>query len=251
MNILTIDIGGTNVKFLATGQEERRRFPSGRSLTPQQMVDGVRAQTGDWPYEVVSIGYPGRIREGRIIREPNNLGPGWLGFDFEAALGCPVKLINDAAVQALGSYEGGELLFLGLGTGIGAAVVAEGVVVPLELGQLSYRKATYADYLGNAALKRLGRKQWQRHVEFGVARLIDALYPDDVVLGGGNAKKLIRLPKGCRLGSNANAFVGGFRLWDESEGIGAFPSSSSSSSRSSESHRKRTRTSTMKEQLNA
>src|SRR5262249_26134011 len=212
MNILTIDIGGTNVKFLAT-EQEGRRFPSGRSLTPQRMVDGVRAQTVDWPYEVVSIGYPGRIREGRIIRDPNNLGPGWLGFDFEAAFGCPVKLINDAAMQALGSYEGGEMLFLGLGTGLGATIVADWVVVPLELGQLSYRKGTYENYLGNAALKRLGREKWQRHVEYGVARLISALYPDDVVLGGGNAKKLTRLPKGCRLGTNAHAIVGGYRLW--------------------------------------
>jgi polyphosphate glucokinase len=213
MNVLAIDIGGTNVKFLATGQEERRRFPSGRTLTPQQMVEGVRGQTGDWGYDVVSIGYPGRIREERIIAEPKNLGPGWVGFDFEAAFGCPIRLMNDAAMQALGSYEGGKMLFMGLGTGLGAAIVVEGVVVPLELGQLSYRKATYAHYLGVAGMNRLGKKEWQRHVEFGVARMIDALYPDDVVLGGGNAKKLIRLPKGCRLGSNANAFLGGYRLW--------------------------------------
>jgi polyphosphate glucokinase len=214
MNVLVVDIGGTNVKILASGQAEPRRFPSGPKLTPKQMVAGVKQAAGDWKYDVVSIGYPGRLHRGRIVSEPRNLGPGWLGFDFEAAFKCPVKLMNDAAMQALGSYKGGTLLFVGLGTGLGSALVVEHTVVPMELGHLSYQKETYEDHVGLRGLKRMGKKKWTRHVTRGVERLLEAFHPDDVVLGGGNAKKLKKVPPGCRIGNNANAFLGGFRLWD-------------------------------------
>jgi polyphosphate glucokinase len=215
MRVLSVDVGGTSVKVLATGQTEPRRFLSGPAMTPRQMVAGVKQIAKGWTYDVVSIGYPGPVRRGRPIVEPHNLGPGWVGFNFKAAFRRPVKIINDAAMQALGSYQGGTLLFLGLGTGLGSALVVEGTVVPMELGHLSYKLGTYEDHVGIRGLKRLGKKQWTRHVAFGVARLIEALYPDDVVLGGGNAKKLNKLPPGCRRGDNANAFLGGFRLWDE------------------------------------
>jgi polyphosphate glucokinase len=218
MNVLVVDIGGTSVKILATGQKDPRKFPSGPELTPQLMVSGVKKLAGDWKYDVVSIGYPGVVLRGRIVAEPYNLGKGWVGFDFEAAFGCPVKLINDAAMQALGSYKGGEMLFVGLGTSLGSAVIAENVVVPMELGHLSYKNGTYQDYLGVRALERLGKKKWQKHVSYGVARLIEALHPDDVVVGGGNVRKLEELPLGCRAGDNANAFLGGFRLWEEAGG---------------------------------
>ena len=215
MNILAIDIGGTNVKFLATGQSEARRFPSGRTLTAAQMVAKVKEMTPDWNYDVVTIGYPGLVLKGCIAKEPNNLAPGWIGFDFEAAFGCPVKLINDAAMQALGSYKEGTMLFLGLGTGLGSAMVVHGVVVPMELGQLTIKKGTFSDYLGKGGLARWGKKKWLKHVEATVTRFISVLELDDVVIGGGNAKKLKQLPPCCRLGSNAKAFTGGFRLWEE------------------------------------
>jgi polyphosphate glucokinase len=218
MRVLAIDVGGTNVKVLATGQTEPRRFPSGPKMTAKKMVSGVKEITRDWKYDVVAIGYPGPVLGGRPAVEPHNLGRGWVGFNFRAAFGRPVKIINDAAMQALGGYRSGTLLFLGLGTGLGSALVVAGNVVPMELGHLSYKNGTYEDYVGVRGLKRLGRKKWARHVEFGVARLIDALHPDDVVLGGGNAKKLKKLPAGCRKGENANAFLGGFRLWDEPGG---------------------------------
>ena len=218
MRVLAIDVGGTNVKVLATGQTEPRRFPSGPKMTAKKMVSGVKEITRDWKYDVVAIGYPGPVVGGRPAVEPHNLGRGWVGFNFRAAFGRPVKIINDAAMQALGGYKGGTLLFLGLGTGLGSALVVAGNVVPMELGHLSYKNGTYEDYVGVRGLKRLGKKKWARHVEFGVARLIDALHPDDVVLGGGNAKKLKKLPAGCRKGENANAFLGGFRLWDEPGG---------------------------------
>src|SRR5262249_11938145 len=208
-------VGGTSVKILATGQDEPRGFPSGPTLTAGQMVARVKELAGGGPDDVVSIGYPGGGREGRIVTEPRNLASGWVGFDFATAFGCPVRLINDAAMQALGSYKGGVLLFIGLGTGLGSALVADGVVVPMELGHLSYRKKPYEDQVGHRGLKRLGRKKWQQHVAYGVTRLIAALHPDDVVLGGGNAKKLQELLPGCRVGSNAHAFPGGFRLWGE------------------------------------
>jgi len=215
MNVLVVDIGGTSIKILATGQDEPRKFPSGSKLTPEQMVSGVKELAGEWQYDVVSVGYPGPVLQGRVVAEPYNLASGWTGFDFEAAFGRPVKLMNDAAMQALGSYKGGVLLFLGLGTGFGAALVTDGVVTPMELGHLSYKKGTYTDYVGQRGLKRLGRKKWQQHVESGVSRLIAALHPDDVVLGGENAKKLREIPPGCRVGDNVKAFLGGFRLWGE------------------------------------
>lgn len=214
MKVLAVDVGGTHVKVLVTGQTEPRRFVSGPKMTPRQMVAGIKELTKDWKYDVVSIGYPGLVLRSRVASEPHNLGRGWVGFNFKAALGRPVKLINDAAMQALGSYKRGNLLFLGFGTGLGSALVVQGNVVPMELGHLSYRKGTYEDYVGARGLKRLGKKKWGHHVAFGVARLTVALHPDDVVLGGGNAKKLKKLPPGCRRGNNAKAFLGGFRLWD-------------------------------------
>jgi polyphosphate glucokinase len=218
MSVLVVDVGGTSVKILATGQKEPRKFASGPKLTPKRMVSGVKKLAGNWKYDVVSIGYPGVVLRDRAISEPHNLGPGWIGFNFETAFGCPVKVINDAAMQALGSYQSGELLFLDLGTGLGSAMVVNRSVIPMELGHLSYKKGTYEDYVGLRGLKRLGKKKWRKHVAFGIARLIDALHPDDVVLGGENAKKLKKFPPGCRAGNNVNAFLGGFRLWEEAVG---------------------------------
>lgn len=213
-NVLVIDIGGTHVKFLATGQKERREFESGPSLTPQRMVDGVKELVKDWKYDVVSIGYPGPVNKNRPTAEPHNLAKGWIGFDFEAAFKRPVKLVNDAAMQALGSYRKGTMLFVGLGTGLGTAMVVDGVVVPMELGGLSYRKGTFEDYLGLRGLERLGKKKWRKHVDHVLGCLVPVLQLDDVVLGGGNVKKLTILPPGCRAGDNANAFIGGFRMWE-------------------------------------
>jgi polyphosphate glucokinase len=215
MNILVIDVGGTSVKILATGHEELRGFPSGPALTAEQMVAKVRERAGDWQYDVVSIGYPGMVVHGRPVAEPHNLAPGWVGFDFRAAFGCPVKIINDAAMQALGSYNGGKMLFLGLGTGLGSAMVVDGIVEPMELAHLPYRKGTFEDYVGKRALDRKGKKKWRKHVAGVVGKLVAALEPDDVVLGGGNVKNLKELPPRCRAGDNANAFLGGFRLWEE------------------------------------
>lgn len=212
--ILTVDIGGTNVKVLVTGANERRKFPSGPELTPEAMVEGVKKLTADWKYDVVSIGYPGLVRHDRVVAEPNNLGPGWVDFDFEKAFGRPVKMLNDAAMQALGSYRGGTMLFLGLGTGLGSALVVEGTVVPMELGKLSVRNTTFDDVLGRRGKKRVGNKLWTKRVAAVTRRFVSALELDDVVLGGGNAKKLKKVPEGCRLGANTNAFIGGFRLWE-------------------------------------
>lgn len=214
MNVLAIDIGGTNIKILATGQKESRKFPSGPTMSPRQMVDGVKKLAADWNYDVVSIGYPGVVVKDRILTEPHNLAKGWVGFNFKAAFRCPVKIINDAAMQALGSYKKGQMLFLGLGTGLGSAMVVEGVVVPMELGHLSYRNGTYEDYVGLRGLKRLGKKKWRKHVAIVVNRLISALCVDHIVLGGGNAEKLKELPLRCRVGANAYAFIGGFRMWE-------------------------------------
>jgi polyphosphate glucokinase len=214
MKILAIDIGGTNVKMLASGQENPRKFPSGPALTPERMVVGVLSATKDWEYGAVSIGFPGPVLCGQPMTEPVNLGSGWMGFDFESAFRLPVKVINDAAMQALGSYQGGKMLFLGFGTGLGATVIMDGTVEPLEIGRFHYKKRTLEYYVGNAGRKRLGQKKWQRRVEEVVERLIAALKPDDVVIGGGNAKKLNPLPSGTRLGDNANAFLGGYRLWE-------------------------------------
>ncbi len=215
MKVLVVDVGGTSVKILATGQGERRKFPSGPTLTPAEMVAGVKRAAADWQYEAVSVGYPGPVVRGRPAKEPANLGSGWVGFDFEAAFGCPVKVINDAAMQALGSYEGGKMLFLGLGTGLGSALVVDSLVEPMELAHLPYKKGTFEDYVGLRGLKRLGHRKWQRCVEDVVARLSAALLVDYVVLGGGNVHKLAQLPAGTRAGSNDNAFLGGFRLWEE------------------------------------
>ena len=213
MNVLVVDIGGTHVKILATGQKERREFASGPALTPKQMVAGVLKAANDWSYDVLSIGYPGPVLRGRPIAEPHNLGCGWVGFDFEKAFRHPVKVVNDAAMQALGSYKRGKMLFLGLGTGFGSTMVIDGIIEPMELGHLPYRKGTYENYVGLCGLEKHGKRKWRRYVADVVARLIAALEPDDVVLGGGNVKELKELPPGCRAGDNANAFLGGFRLW--------------------------------------
>ena len=190
INVLVVDVGGTNIKILATGQETARKFPSGLTMTPERMVPAVQNLAAEWKYEAVSIGYPGPVLKGRLVAEPHNLGVGWMGFDFEAAFKCPVRLINDAAMQALGSYESGRMLFLGLGTGLGSALIVEGILQPLELAHLPYKKGTFEDYVGLRGLEREGRKKWRSYVEDIVARLIAALEPDDVVLGGGNVKKL-------------------------------------------------------------
>jgi polyphosphate glucokinase len=216
--VLVVDVGGTSVKILATGQEEHRSFPSGPALTPRQMVSGVKKLARGWNYDTVSIGYPGPVLHGRPIAEPYNLGRGWVGFDFAAAFGHPVKVINDAAMQALGSYTGGKMLFLGLGTGLGSTMIVDGIVEPMELGHLPYKKGTYEDYVGEAGLKRHGKKKWRRHVADVVARFFAALEPDDVVIGGGNVRKLDALPPHSRAGDNANAFRGGFRLWEKDAG---------------------------------
>jgi polyphosphate glucokinase len=213
MNVLAVDIGGTHVKILATGQTEPRKFLSGPALTPNKMVTGVKKLSGDWKYEAVSLGYPGPVLRGRPVADPHNMAPGWMGFNFEKAFGCPVKVLNDAAMQALGSYRQGKMLFLGLGTGLGSAMVVDGIVEPMELGHLPYKKATYEDYVGQRGLERSGKTKWRRHVTDVVVRLVAALEPEDVVIGGGNVKVLKELPPGCRAGDNANAFLGGFQMW--------------------------------------
>src|SRR5262245_31156401 len=215
MNVLVVDVGGTHVKILATAQSEARKFDSGPKLTPERMVVSVKELAKDWKYEAVTIGYPGVVLRGRPIAEPHNLGQEWVGFDYEAAFGCPVRIINDAAMQALGSYQGGKMLFLGLGTGLGSTLIVDGIVEPMELGHLPYKKGTYEDYVGIRGLERRGKKKWREAVTDVVARLVAALEPDDVVLGGGNVKKLKELPPGCRVGDNANAFLGGFRVWED------------------------------------
>ena len=218
MNVLAIDTGGTHVKILATGEKTHREFSSGPTLTPRRMVAAVKKLAGDWKYDVISIGYPGLVVHGRPILEPHNLATGWVGFDFAAAFKCPVKVINDAAMQALGGYKRGRMLFLGLGTGLGSAMIVDGIVVPMELAHLPYKKGTYEDYVGVRGLKKHGKKRWRRHVADVVARLIAALEPTDVVLGGGNVINLKKLPPGCRTGDNAKAFIGGFRLWANADG---------------------------------
>jgi predicted NBD/HSP70 family sugar kinase len=215
MKILVIDVGGTSVKVLATGHDEPRKIPSGPDMTAEQMVADVKEAVADWQYAAVSIGYPGPVVHGKPLAEPANLGEGWVGFDFEKAFGCPVKVINDAAMQALGSYEGGRMLFLGLGTGLGSAMIVDGVLQPMELAHLPYKKGrTYEDYVGLRGMKRLGKKRWRRSVLDVVEKLRAALEPDYVVLGGGNAQLIKDLAEGIRLGSNANAILGGYRLWE-------------------------------------
>jgi polyphosphate glucokinase len=216
MNILVIDVGGTHVKILASGEKDKREIDSGPELTARQLVSRVRSLAGEWKYDRVSIGYPGPVLHDRPMAEPYNLGKGWRGFDFAAAFKWPAKVINDAAMQALGSYEGGKMLFLGLGTGLGSTLIVDGVVQPMELAHLPYKKRTYEDYVGARALEEFGKNAWRKHVEDVVECLVAALQADDVVLGGGNAKKLKELPPLCRLGDNANAFKGGFRMWESS-----------------------------------
>jgi polyphosphate glucokinase len=213
--VLGVDVGGSHVKAKLSTGGERRRFDSGPKLSAQQLVDGLRELTADWEYDVVSIGIPAPVRDGRVETEPVNLGPGWVGFDFEQALGKPTKVVNDAVMQALGTYEGGKMLFLGLGTGLGSTLVDGRAVEPLELGHLPYRKATFEDYVGERGRVRLGKKRWREAVAETIDLLRKALEPDYVVLGGGNAKLLKELPPNTRLGANENAFIGAFRLWDE------------------------------------
>jgi len=221
VKVLVIDVGGTHVKLLASGQRVRREFVSGPSLRPADMVKQVKRLTADWTYDAISIGYPGLVVHGRIAAEPVNLGRGWIGFDFQKAFDRPVKIVNDAAMQALGGYAGGRMLFLGLGTGLGSAMIVDGNVVPMELAHLPYKKGrSYEDYVGAKGLKRLGARKWRKHVRTVIAQLRAALEPDDVVIGGGNATKIGRAPDGVRLGDNANAFAGGFRLWQRAGGGG-------------------------------
>ena len=214
--VLVIDVGGTNVKMLATGQKNPRKYPSGPAMTPRKMVRLVKKSVRDWKFGCVSLGYPGPIINGHPLREPHNLGRGWVGFNFQKAFGRPVKIINDAAMQALGSYKGGRMLFLGLGTGLGSAMIVDEMLQPMELAHLIYKNGkTYEDYLGLRGLERSGKKKWRQHVAKITKKLKTQLEADYVVLGGGNSKKLRKLPPGTRLGNNENAFLGGFRMWQK------------------------------------
>jgi polyphosphate glucokinase len=212
--VLAVDVGGSHVKILASNEDQRRRFESGPSLAPGEMVERVVELGTGWAWEVVSVGIPAPVRGGKLIAEPVNLGEGWVGFDYEAAFGKPTKVVNDAAMQALGSYEGGRMLFLGLGTGLGSALIVEGYVEPLELGHLPFRKKTFEDYVSAHALEERGKKKWKRAVFEVVERLSAAMEADYVVIGGGGADELGELPPNTRLGDNELAFLGGFRLWD-------------------------------------
>jgi polyphosphate glucokinase len=213
--ILTVDVGGSHVKVMDNKGLTKREFVSGPHLSAKEMVKQVKDLTADWSYHVVSIGYPGPVVHNRPLAEPHNLGKGWVGFNFTKAFGRPTRVVNDALMQALGSYEGGRMLFLGLGTGLGSAMIIDGVPEPMELGHLPYKKdRTFEDEVGAAGLERLGKKKWRKEVAEIVKHFVAALEPDYVVLGGGNAEKLDRLPPKARLGNNANAFKGGFRLWD-------------------------------------
>jgi polyphosphate glucokinase len=216
MKILVIDVGGTTIKLLATGHRTPVKIPSGPQLTPARMVKLVRDAVKDWDYSVISIGYPGPVSRGKVMKEPKNLGRGWLKFDFRKAFGRPVRVVNDAAMQALGSYRGGNMLFLGLGTGLGSAMIVDDVMVPMELAHLPFKNGrTYEQHVGRAALEKCGKKKWRKRVEDITGRLRAALEADEVVLGGGNAKFLERLPPGTRLGRNLHAFAGGYRLWKD------------------------------------
>jgi hypothetical protein len=220
--VLVIDVGGTHIKVLMTGQKEPIQIPSGPDMTASKVARLVKQAARGWKYECISLGYPGPVINGRPLREPHNLGGGWMGFDFRKAFGCPVKVINDASMQALGSYKGGRMLFLGLGTGLGSAMIVDGMLEPMELAHLPYKHGkTYEDFLGIRGLEKLSKKKWRRQVFKIVEKLKAALEADYVVLGGGNVKKLKKLPPGARLGSNENAFVGGFRLWQNNGGAKA------------------------------
>jgi polyphosphate glucokinase len=230
MTTLVIDIGGTNVKVMLPGRPEPVKIPSGKSMTPKKMVGAIRDVTKDWQYDNIAIGYPGPVVKGRPAREPHNLGKGWVRFDYEKALGKPVRIINDAAIQALGSYSGGTMLFLGLGTGLGATMIRDGCIFPLEIAHMPYYKGkTYEDYLGERGMKRLGKKRWRKHVCDVIEILRAGLVVDYIVLGGGNAKRIDKLPPKTKRGSNANALTGGIRLWDD----GAIPISMQRSGRPS------------------
>jgi len=214
MKILVVDVGGTTIKILATGHRTPVKIPSGPTMTPKRMARLVCEAVAEWDYSVVSIGVPGPVKRGKLVKEPKNLGRGWVRFDYRKAFGHPVRLMNDAAMQALGSYKGGCMLFLGLGTGLGSALIVDGVIAPMELAHVPYMKGhTYEQFVGKAALERIGKRKWRKRVAEMTTRLKLAFVADDVVLGGGNAKHLRRLPPGVRLGRNGNAFVGGFRLW--------------------------------------
>jgi predicted NBD/HSP70 family sugar kinase len=213
--VLGVDVGGSHVKVLVTGEQELRRFTSGPKLSAKRAVAGVLEVAAGWSFDVVSIGVPAPVRAGKVLHEPVNLGKGWVGFDYDAAFGRPTKVVNDAAMQALGSYDGGRMLFLGLGTGLGSAMIVDGILEPMELGHLPFRKATYEHYVGERGLKRLGKKRWRKLVAEVIEAFRAALEPDYIVLGGGNADALAELPPGVRRGENTNAFLGGFRLWDE------------------------------------
>jgi polyphosphate glucokinase len=212
--VLAVDVGGSHVKALTSRAKVRRRFVSGPTLSAAEMVAGTLAVADGWKWSAVTVGIPAPIRAGKVIAEPVNLGDGWVGFDYESAFGVPTKVVNDAVMQAVGSYQGGRMLFLGLGTGLGSALIADGVIEPLELGHLPFRKKTFEDYVGERGLKRLGKKKWKRAVFETVEQLSAAIEPDEVVLGGGSVDDLDELPEGCRRGENENAFLGGFRLWD-------------------------------------
>ncbi len=214
MKVLSIDIGGTHVKILLNGEKEPRKAVSGQDFTPAKMVADVKELAKGWSFDVVSIGFPAPVHNNQPVAEPFNLGPGWVGFNYEKAFGKPVKMINDAAMQALGSYKGGKMLFLGLGTGLGSAVVTDEALLPLELGHLPFRKRTFEDYVGIRGLEKNGKGKWKKHVFETVELLTAAILPDYVVLGGGNVKKLEELPPACIAGENSNAFIGGFRMWE-------------------------------------
>jgi predicted NBD/HSP70 family sugar kinase len=216
MKILVIDIGGTSIKLLASGRRKPVKIPSGPQMTAHHMVRLVQRATRDWDYEAVSIGYPGPVKNGKPSENPRNLGGGWVGFNYRRAFGCPVRMMNDAAMQALGNYKGGHMLFLGLGTGLGTAFIINGVVVPMELAHLPYKHGqSYEECVGKAALEAYGKKKWRRNVMDVTARFKAALQADEVVLGGGNAKLIGRTPKGVRSANNLRAFAGGYRLWKD------------------------------------
>ncbi len=215
LNILVIDIGGSNIKLLASGETERIKIPSGIDFTPEMLVPLVKEHTSLWKFDRITMGFPGVVKENKIVNEPVNLGQGWTTFDFQKAFGIPIKLINDAAMQALGSFEGKKLLFLGLGTGLGTSMVIHDTIFPIEGGHLPYKKSTFENYIGKEYLVKSGSKRWEKHVLRCVEIFASAFQPDDIVLGGGNSKLLTTVPEGCRLGTNQNAFKGGFRLWEE------------------------------------
>ena len=218
MNILVVDIGGTNVKVWKTGEADKHKVPSGKGFTPEQLVERVREASQDWTFDRVSIGYPGQVRNGRPVENPYNLGPGWVEFDFAKAFGCPVRLMNDAAMQALGSYDGGRMLYIGLGTSMGTTFVIDGKIVPLALGHLKFAEGeSFEHYLGRKGMELHGNKRWRRAVGEAASVLKAAFLADYVVLGGGNAKKLEELPDGCRLGGNHNAYFGGLRMWEDAK----------------------------------